>query len=107
MDYLYQWLKKQKKEVLNREGLPNAILVIVFMLQGEQMKPFTLSTSKMANYLDVSKDFLLKNKEVLFKKGIHYYEPNGLKKTLWNVERMEQWITSKERNPFKDVINEL
>ncbi|WP_456488249.1 hypothetical protein [Caminibacter pacificus] len=71
------------------------------------MKPFCYSTSKMANYLGVSKDFLLKNKNKLFKKGIHYYEPYGIKKTLWNVTQMGKWITGREENPFKEILNEL
>ena len=71
------------------------------------MKPFCLSTSQIAQYLGISKDFLLKNKGSLFKKGIHYYEPVGIKKTLWNVSQMEKWIMDKEENPFKEVLDEL
>lgn len=71
------------------------------------MKPFCYSTSKMAQYLGISKDFLLKNKGILFKKGIHYYEPTGIKKTLWNVSQMEKWVTNKEENPFKEILDEL
>jgi hypothetical protein len=71
------------------------------------MKPMTLSTSKIAQYLGISKDFLLKNKNKLFKKGLHFYEPAGINKTLWNVRQMEKWVTGKEENPFKDILNEL
>jgi len=71
------------------------------------MKPFCYSISKMAQHLGISKDFLLKNKGSLFKKGIHYYEPVGIKKTLWNVDKMERWVMGKEENPFKDVLDEL
>ena len=55
------------------------------------MKPFCYPISKMANYIGVSKDFLLKNKGSLFKKGIHYYEPEGLNKTLWNVSQIGKY----------------
>jgi hypothetical protein len=71
------------------------------------MKPFCYPTSKMANYIGVSKDFLLKNKGSLFKKGIHYYEPKGLNKTLWNVSQMEKWVSNESENPFKEVLDEL
>jgi hypothetical protein len=71
------------------------------------MKPITLPTSKMAAYLGISKDFLLKNKNKLFKKGLHFYEPTGINKTLWNIRQMEKWVIGKEENPFKDILNEL
>ena len=71
------------------------------------MKPFCYSTSKIAQYLGISKDFLLKNKNSLFKKNIHYFEPVGIRKTLWNINQMEKWVTGKEENPFKDILNEL
>ena len=55
------------------------------------MKPLTLPTSKMANYLGLSADFLNKNKEVIFFKEQHYTNPSGVKRTLWIVEEMEKW----------------
>jgi len=41
------------------------------------MKPLTLSTSKMANYLGISKDFLLNNRGKLFIEGVHYTNPQN------------------------------
>jgi hypothetical protein len=70
---------------------------------------FTLTTSKMAAYLGVSKDFLLKNRGKLFFKDIHYYKPAGLNKLLWNVKEMEKWARGEENsnNPFKEILENL
>ena len=55
------------------------------------MKPLTLPTGKMAEYLGISLDFLKDNKDVIFQKGIHYTVPQGKKHPLWIVEEMEKW----------------
>ena len=59
------------------------------------MKPITLPTSKMAAYLGLSKDFLLNNRDKLFKEDIHYTKPYGLNKIMWKVTKMEEWILNK------------
>ena len=56
------------------------------------MPPKTLPTSKMAQYVGLSADFLRKNKEVLFFAGKHYVRPFGLNKDMWIVEEMEKWM---------------
>lgn len=60
------------------------------------MKPLTLPTSKMAEILGVSVDFLNKNKGILFFEGVHYNTPRGRKNPLWVVEEMEKWALNKE-----------
>ena len=62
---------------------------------GENMKPLTLSTSKMAIYLGISKDFLLNNRGKLFIEGVHYTKPFGLNKIMWIVPKMEEWMLNK------------
>ena len=59
------------------------------------MKPMTLPTSKMAAYLGISKDFLLKNRGKLFIEGTHYNKPVGLNKIMWVVFKMEEWMLNK------------
>ena len=72
---------------------------------------FTLTTSKMARHLGISKDFLLKYKDILFIRGKHYYKPSGLNKLLWNIKEMEKWAKEEDQNlednPFADVFKEL
>ncbi len=60
------------------------------------MKPLTLPTGKMAKYLGISSDTLnnLKRKGI-FKKGIHYTIPQGMRNPLWDVEKMEEWAQGK------------
>ena len=71
------------------------------------MNNFTLTTTKMVQYLGISKDFLLKNKDKLFIKGIHYFIPNGFNKILWNVNEMEKWVKNDTKNPFEEFLNVL
>ncbi len=51
-----------------------------------------LSTGQMAKYLGLSKDFLLRNRGLLFIEGKHYFNPAGINKLLWNIEAMEVWV---------------
>ena len=53
-------------------------------------------TSKMANMLGLSKDFLDKNRDRLFKQNKHYFKPRG-------------WIKSEDstNNPFIDTLNQI
>jgi hypothetical protein len=61
------------------------------------MKPFCLPTNKMASYLGVSKDFLLKKIGDLFIEGIHFNRPFGYgnNRILWVVEKMEEWALNR------------
>ena len=61
------------------------------------MKPLTLSTGKLIQYLGISRDTLeeLKRKGI-FKKGVHYTIPQGKKHPLWIVEKMEEWALERE-----------
>jgi len=51
-----------------------------------------LTTSKMAAYLGLSKDFLLSNRGSLFIEGKHYFNPTGINKLLWDINAMEKWV---------------
>lgn len=74
------------------------------------MKPLTLPTGKMANYLGISRDFLKDNKDVIFKKGIHYTIPQGKKHPLWIVSEMEKWalgqmqISDTAKNILENIL---
>jgi hypothetical protein len=70
------------------------------------MRPITLPTGKMAEYLGISKDFLKENKDKIFKKNIHYTIPQGRKYPLWIVEEMEKWALSKQTSPTAQKVLE-
>jgi hypothetical protein len=67
------------------------------------------STGEIAKLIGLSKDFLLKKREVLFFKGKHYFEPNGLNKLLWEVDAMLDWIKSdsKKIDKVSEILENL
>lgn len=52
-----------------------------------------LKTTAMAKYLGYSKDFLLKNKGLIFFEGEHYFSKDN--RIDWKVPTMEAWIENK------------
>ncbi len=55
-----------------------------------------VKTKTAAAYLDVDSSFLdKKRKEGLFIEGIHYYKPKGTNLVFWNIEALDNWITTK------------
>jgi hypothetical protein len=66
-------------------------------------------TSKMANMLGLSKDFLDKNRDRLFKQNKHYFKPRGLNKIMWCIEEMVKWVKGEDstNNPFIDTLNQI
>ena len=55
-----------------------------------------VKTKTAAAYLDVDSSFLdKKRKEGLFIEGIHYHKPKGTNLVLWNIEALDNWITTK------------
>ncbi len=69
------------------------------------MKPFALSTGEMAKYLGISRDFLTNNKDVIFKKGVHYNIPPGRTHPLWIVQVMEKWLM--DETPMSQKAQEV
>lgn len=62
-----------------------------------------LKTNDMAAYLGYSCDFLLKNREILFFKDVHYFPKD--KRTNWKVSEMVAWVENK--NMTQQVKNIL
>ena len=70
--------------------------------------PLTLPTGKMAEHLGVSRDFLKENKDVIFKRGVHYVIPQGRKHPLWIVSKMEEWVLSENMSDTaKKVLSHI
>ncbi|MCH9741480.1 MAG: hypothetical protein K0U38_11680 [Epsilonproteobacteria bacterium] len=55
--------------------------------------PQYLKTNDMAKHIGYSGDFLLKNKEVIFFKNVHYFPKE--KRTNWKVSEMVAWVENK------------
>jgi len=65
--------------------------------------PQYLKTNDMAAYLGYSGDFLLKNRQILFFKDVHYFPKD--KRTNWKVSEMVAWVENK--NMTQQVKNIL
>lgn len=60
------------------------------------MKPtdsLYLQTRQMARLLGYSKDFLLKNRGILFFEGVHYFRKP--RRTDWKVSAMIDWVENR------------
>lgn len=51
-----------------------------------------LSTSKMANLLDINSKWLRQHCDDIFQEGIHFHRPLGFADCRWNVEAMIAWV---------------
>ena len=52
--------------------------------------PLYLKTNDMAKLIGYSGDYLLKNREILFFEGIHYFPKE--KRVDWKVAKMVEWV---------------
>lgn len=68
-----------------------------------------LSTSKMANLLDINAKWLRQHRGDVFKEGVHYHYPNGFNDCRWNVKAMFEWVENSNSSSSKadDVLNSL
>jgi len=51
-----------------------------------------LKTKDAAEYISVSKSFLEKNMGLIFKEGVHYYQPSDARLLRWDIYALDQWI---------------
>ncbi len=52
--------------------------------------PLYLKTGDMAKLIGYSRDYLLKNREVLFYEGVHYFSKEN--RLNWKVAKMIEWV---------------
>lgn len=63
-----------------------------------------LKTLDMAKLIGYSKDYLLKNRGVLFFEKVHYFPKE--KRIDWKVDRMIDWIEDKSMSDkAKDILD--
>ena len=65
-------------------------------------KPLYLKTNDMAKLIGYSGDYLLKNREILFFEGIHYFPKE--KRLDWKVAKMIEWV---EGNSISDKAKNI
>ena len=66
--------------------------------------PLYLKTNDMAKMIGYSKDYLLKNRGVLFFENIHYFPKD--KRTNWKVSTMIEWMENKNvSDKAKDILD--
>ena len=67
-------------------------------------KPLYLKTNDMAKIIGYSGDYLLKNREVLFFEGIHYFPKE--KRLDWKVAKMIEWVEGNSiSNQAKNILD--
>ena len=68
-----------------------------------------VKTKTAAAYLDVDSSFLdKKRKEGLFIEDIHYYKPKGTNLVFWNIEALDNWITTKmDSHENSNIIDKM
>jgi hypothetical protein len=68
--------------------------------------PLYMKTSDMANLIGYSGDFLMKNREILFFKDVHYFPKE--KRTDWKVSKMIEWVEGKNiSSKAQEILNML
>ncbi len=69
-----------------------------------QNKTLYLKTNAMAKLIGYSGDYLLKNREVLFFEGIHYFPKE--KRLDWKVAKMIEWVEGNSiSNQAKNILD--
>ncbi len=66
--------------------------------------PLYLKTNDMAKLIGYSGDYLLKNREIIFIQGVHYF-PKA-KRIDWKVSKILEWVENKNLSlQAKEILN--
>lgn len=67
-----------------------------------------LKTAQMAQDLSMSKSFLEKNMDSIFKEGQHFHRGGEARLLRWNVKEMHKWMEEGALDEFhKNLLSEL
>lgn len=67
-------------------------------------KPLYLKTNDMAKLIGYSGDYLLKNREILFFQGVHFFPKE--KRIDWKVDKMIEWVEGNSiSDQAKNILN--
>ena len=64
-----------------------------------------LSTSKIANLLDINAKWLREHRGDIFQEGVHYHYPKGFRDCRWNVQAMLEWMENS--NCYSDEADKV
>jgi len=66
--------------------------------------PLYLKTNDMAKMIGYSKDYLLKNRGILFFENIHYFSKD--KRINWKVSKILEWVENTNvSSKAKDILD--
>ena len=71
----------------------------------QKTKSLFLKTNDMAKLIGYSGDYLLKNREVLFFEGTHYFPKE--KRIDWKIAPMVEWVENKNISAQAKTILDL
>ena len=70
-----------------------------------------LKTLEAAEYMSVSKSFLEKNMDVIFKQSTHYYIHDDARLTRWDIYALDGWMqgveTAKPSFENSEILQQL
>jgi hypothetical protein len=73
-----------------------------------KLHPRYLRTGKMAELIGRSTKWLKQNKDVLFIRGVHYYQPDGEREPFWDIQKIDEWIRSQNQNEeVAQIVNSM
>ena len=73
-------------------------------MSAKKEMPLYLKTNDMAKLIGYSGDYLLKNREIIFMQGVHYFPKS--KRIDWKVSRVLEWVENQNlSDKAKDIID--
>lgn len=69
--------------------------------------PMYLRPNQVESKIGISTKKLRNLKDIVFKKGIHYFIPTGLTHPLWNRDALLEWVNGNETNETPSLVDEM
>lgn len=69
--------------------------------------PMLLKPREVQRGLGIHEKTLRDLKDTIFKKGIHYFIPPGLKHPLWNRDALWEWVNGNEIDEASALVDEI
>jgi len=66
-----------------------------------------LKPRQVESGIGISAKTLRDLKDTIFKKGIHYFIPPGLKHPLWHRDALWEWVKGDETNEAEALVDEI
>jgi len=69
--------------------------------------PMYLRPNQVQSEIGISTKILRDLKDVVFKKGTHYFVPVGLTHPLWNRDALLSWISGNDCDEISSLVNDI